>query len=130
MDDFYIIHEDKGFLKEMEFEIEKLAARMGLSLNRRKTQICRIDRTLTFLKLRTRLTDTGKVVRIPCKANITRERRKLAKFKAKGLPFEDILGQYKSWRGGFKRYEAYRTIDRMDEVFMETYKEEMGCRRL
>ena len=96
MDDFYVIHHDKEFLKELLTEVTAIAEGLGLTINQRKTQIYRIDRGFTFLKLYTFVTPTGKIIRKPCKKNIVRQRRKLKKMYKNGTNFDDVLESYKS----------------------------------
>ena len=129
MDDFYIIHEDKAYLKNLLIEIRKIAGDMGLTINEHKTQICRIDKGFIFLKTYYFMTDTGKIVKRPCKKNVTRERRKLKKLKTKmdygEAYFDDIYQSYKSWRGSIKKYNSYYTIQNMDRLFGELYGEQI-----
>ena len=83
MDDLYVIHESKAFLKDLLHGIAEQAEKLGLALNQRKTQIQKIEKGFTFLKVRYRVTETGHIVKRLCKANIVRERRKLKKLKVK-----------------------------------------------
>ena len=122
MDDLYIIHNNKVFLKEMLAEICRISKDMGLTVSMDKTQICRIDKGFVYLKLYHFVTESGKVVRKPCKANITRERRKLKKLRGKGIPLKDIEDSYKSWRGNMLRYDAYRAVSNMDKLYSKLYK--------
>lgn len=124
MDDLYVIHHDKAFLKQILIEITEMSESLGLTVNKHKTQICRIDKGFVYLKLYHFVTDTGRVVRKPCKANITRERRKLKKLKKKNIPQKDILASYKSWRGTMLKFDARRAVSNMDRLYKELY----GCR--
>lgn len=121
MDDLYIIHEDKEFLKSLLVEIRNIANELGLTISEHKTQICRIDKGFVYLKMFHFVTETGKIVRKPCKANTTRERRKLKKLKDKDIPVKDILDSYKSWRGSVAKYQSRRVVQNMDKLFMELY---------
>lgn len=125
MDDFYVIHHDKAFLKELLLGIKEIAAELGLTLNEKKTQICRINKGFVFLKQFIFLTDTGKIVRRPHKGNIVRERRKLKSFKKKlddkEIELISIINQYKSWRGSIRKYAKAYTIKNMDNLFGELF---------
>ena len=127
MDDLYIIHQDKKFLQQMLKDIELIAKELGLEINYRKTRICRIDKGFTYLKLYHFVTPTGKVIRKPCKKNITRERRKLKKLylklKNNEISFKDIQESYKSWQGNLKKYNCYYIRLRMDQLFNSLYKD-------
>lgn len=129
MDDLYVIHQDKAFLQDLLKDLVRLSDEMGLTVNIKKTQICRIDKGFRFLKLYHFVTDTGKVVRKPCKKNITRERRKLRKMHKNGVLLDDVLESYKSWRGNMLKYNSYRTIRSMDQLFNEIYGEELYAER-
>ena len=129
MDDLYVIHQDKAFLQDLLKDLIRLSDEMGLTVNIKKTQICRIDKGFRFLKLYHFVTDTGKVVRKPCKKNIVRERRKLRKMYKNGVYFDDVLESYKSWRGNMLKYNSYRTIRSMDQLFNEIYGEELYAER-
>lgn len=129
MDDLYVIHQDKAFLQDLLKDLIRLSDEMGLTVNTKKTQICRIDKGFRFLKLYHFITDTGKVVRKPCKKNIVRERRKLRKMYKNGVLLDDVLESYKSWRGNMLKYNSYRTIRSMDQLFNEIYGEELYAER-
>lgn len=110
-------------------DIVKLSEGMGLTVNLRKTQICRIDRGFKFLKLYHFVTATGKVIRKPCKKGITRERRKIRKLYKQGALLDDVLETYKSWRGNMLKYNSYRSVRSMDQLFNEIYGEQLYAER-
>jgi len=62
MDDFYLIHEDKEYLKYCLGEIEGYLKGIGLELNQ-KTQIFPLRHGIDFLGFHTYLTENGKVIR-------------------------------------------------------------------
>ncbi len=125
MDDCYLIHHDKGYLRECLSAIREKCKERGLVLNGKKTQLIKLSRGFTFLKTRLYLTDTGKVVNRPSKDSIVRMRRKLKKFKkmldAGEMEFRDIYTSYMSWRGYIKHKDAYRTIKAMDGLFSDLF---------
>lgn len=127
MDDFYIIHENKEFLKAVLTGIKKIAAELGLKLNEKKTQICRIDKGFNFLKQRIFITDTGKIVHKPNKSGFVREKRKLKSFKFKydigELTKEEIENQYKSWRNNVVKFDCKKTIHNIDNLYNQLYEE-------
>lgn len=118
MDDGYIISNDKEHLKECLRVIEEEAKKFGVELNEKKSQIIRLSRGFTFLKIRFFLTDTGKVVRKLSRKNITRERRKLKKMGYLASP-EDLYSSYNSWTAHAKRCNSYKTIRSMDKIYNE-----------
>lgn len=125
MDDTYIIHQDKKFLRDLLTDIEKICADLGIILNKKKTQIIKLSNGFTFLKMRYLFTGTGKIIVIPCKASITRERRKLRKLKGKldagKINYTDIAGQYKSWRGNITKYNAYKSVRQTDALYKSLF---------
>lgn len=125
MDDFYIIHHDKEYLKNLLPKIKKMAEELGLTLNEKKTQICKLSKGFVFLKQFIVLTDTGKIVRRPVKSNIVRERRKLKSFHKKYLHGEISLDyikeHYKTWRGATKKYAKPYTIKNMDDLYTSLF---------
>ena len=125
MDDTYIISNSKEELRELLNEIDKICQKLGIFINHKKTQLYRIDKGFTFLKIKYRLTETGHLVRIPVKSNFVRERRKLKSFKNlldKGeMTLFDIKEQYKSWRGNIIKYDCHKTIRNMDKLFDELF---------
>lgn len=125
MDDTYIIGNSKEELKYLLDDIDKICKKQGIFINHKKTQLFRLDKGFTFLKIKYRLTDTGHLVRIPVKKNFIRERRKLKSFKNlldKGLiDFHDIEEQYKSWKGNIQKYDCYKSLKNLDKVFNDLF---------
>lgn len=125
MDDFCIIHNDEEYLKQLLPKIRKISDELGLTLNEKKTQICKLSKGFVFLKQFIYMTDTGKIVRRPAKTNVVRERRKLKSFYKKmqrgEITRECIVEHYKSWRGTTKKYAKSYTIKNMDELFTSLF---------
>ena len=100
---------------------------LGLFINPKKTQIIKLSKGFTFLKIKYILTDTGKVVERISRDGITRMRRKLKKLRKKldagEVAFEDIRCAYASWRGDKKHYDSYTTLKNMDKLFNELFIE-------
>ena len=134
MDDSYLIHEDKEYLKYCLAKIREKCTEYGIIVNERKTQIVKLRKTFSFLKVRRTLTETGKVIARLNKETITRERRKLKKFKelldAGRITMDVIEEQYQSWKGDKtgpavpgKRihFHSYHTMQRMDQLYNELF---------
>jgi len=127
MDDLYLIHSSKAFLENSLSEIEKVCCSLKITVNRKKTRITKLSHGLVFLKGKYSLTETGRVLRLPCRVSSIRMRRKLAKFKnlleSGKMDFADIRAAYQSWRGAFvKRFQAYKKIAKMDEHYNRYFK--------
>lgn len=131
MDDFYMIHEDKEYLAECLQLVEGMYADLGIEMNINKTKICRIDKGFKFLKAKIHLTETGKIIMRPDHASIVRERQKLKKLKEKldtgEIEYNEILQQYKSWRGYMEQFNSYKTLKNMDELFDDLFIRQWRC---
>ena len=125
MDDSYLIHKDKGYLKKCLEDLKGKFAEVGIVLNPKKTRIVKLSKGFTFLKTQYFLTDTGKVIRKACRESIVRQRRKLKKFKkfsdAGEMSFGHIYNSYMSWRGYIGHKDAHRTILSMDKLFKDFF---------
>lgn len=130
MDDFYLIHESKEYLAECLKEIRRMYAEIGIELNEKKTKIVRLSDEFKFLKVKTRLTDTGRVVMRPDRGTITRERRKLKALRRKldegQVTFDDVKQAFNSWKGHIKHFDSYRTTRNMDKLFNELFQTEIN----
>lgn len=133
MDDFYLIHESREYLVECLNRIRKMYADMGIELNEKKTRIVRLSEEFKFLKVKTHLTETGRVVMRPDHETITRERRKLKALRRKlnegTVAFADVKQAYNSWKGHIKHFDSYRTMRNMDKLFQELFSEEIRKER-
>ena len=125
MDDIYIIHESKEFLKGLLNDIRGICDEYGLFINPKKTQIVKLSHGFTFLKIKYSLTETGKVIERISKDSVVRQRRKLKKLRRlldEGkVSFADVRCSYASWRGGVQHYDSYTIIRNMDKLFDELF---------
>lgn len=120
MDDTYIIHQDKEYLKELLKDYIWLAEKWGLAVNLKKTQIIKLSHGFTFLKTKYNLLRDGTILRRLSRDNITRERRRLKKFYGM-MPVENVAQAYASWRGTYKKFNSHTTIREMDKVYNNLY---------
>jgi retron-type reverse transcriptase len=122
MDDMYLIHHDRRYLKYCLEEIKKLCTELCISINLKKTRISKLSEGFLFLKGKYILLENGKIIRKPDKSSVLRMRRKLKKFKGlldrRRIKYPDIYIAYQSWRNNFiKRFDAYHTVGRMDQLY-------------
>lgn len=127
MDDGYLIHPSKQYLKYCLQEIKKLCDELGIKLNVKKTIIVKISHGFTFLKTRFYLIPTGKVIKKIYKKSIVKERRKLKKLRRKFdngiLTLDDIYQSFQSWRAYAYTFDAYNTIKNMEQLYLQLFEE-------
>lgn len=128
MDDSFIIHQNKKFLKELLNRLEKLYEESGVILNKKKTKIVSLKQSFVFLKTRFFITKSGKIIRKPCRDSITRERRKIKKqanlFNKGVLKFEEALQSFNSFTGSMLHRNARKSIYTLTKLFNKLFKKE------
>lgn len=117
MDDGYLIHESKAFLQRCLEQIRAVCGRLGITLNRKKTQIVKLSHGFTWLKIRFFLTESGRIVKKIYKRSITKMRQKLKKLRrrmdAGKMKFEDIEATWQSWASYAAKFNAWHTVRNM-----------------
>lgn len=126
MDDGYLIHHDKEYLKYCLQEIQKICDELGIKLNIKKTVIVKLSHGFTFLKTRFYLLSNGKVVKKIYKKSIVKERRKLKKLRQKydkgRVTMEDIYQSFQSWRAYAYTFDAYNAIQNMEKLYKQLFE--------
>lgn len=126
MDDSYIISNDKQFIHEMLDKITKIASELGIFINHKKTHIMKINHFFTWLKLRYKLTETGHLVIKVNPKTVTRERRKLKKYRKMvdqgRMPLIDVQNSFKSWLGTYDKLLSYRTKSSMKALYTDLFE--------
>ena len=121
MDDGYLIHHSKEYLKKCLVRIREVCRELGITLNEKKTQIVKLSRGFVWLKARIYLTESGKVVRKIYKRSVTRMRRKLKKLAVKlregRMRFEDVRATWQSWKSYAARFHAWHTVQSMGKLY-------------
>lgn len=121
MDDFILIHEDKGYLKYCREQIKERLTALGLTLSRKKTHIFPITQPIHFLGFSFRLTPTGKIIMRVLSCKVTRERRKLKKLvtrcKAGLMTRRDVDECFKSWVAHASKGDCYKLIASMTDYY-------------
>lgn len=125
MDDLYCIALHKSDLHAVMADIRRECEKLGIIVNEKKTHIVKLSHGFTYLKKRFEYGETGKVIVRPCRAAVTRERRKLKKLAAfvrRGeMTREQALQSYQSWRGSMLKLDAHRTVKSMDALFSQLF---------
>ena len=114
MDDTYAIHESKEFLEEFLEEYIEIAADMGITVNTRKTRICKLSERWRFLQVQYSLTDTGRVIQKINPKRLTDMRRRMKKVAPKPTE-KEFTDWYKSW---FKNH--YKLMSKQQRLNMDT----------
>lgn len=124
MDDSYVIAPTKEELEYILSDCLRLWAALGISVSENKTRIESIKH-FTFMKVRFRITESGKVLMLPCKQSFTRMRRKLRKFKKfyeyGYMSMDQINASYQSWYGYQNHFNAYNSLRCMDSYFYKLF---------
>lgn len=123
MDDGYLIHPDKEYLKDCYTQIYIFCKKLGIILNKKKTQIVKLTRGLPYLKQRFIPTTSGKILMIPQKASEQRQRRKIKFFAKKiaagKMTVKDALISHISWRSHMLRSNSARRLHKLDVLFQK-----------
>jgi retron-type reverse transcriptase len=127
MDDFYLIHHDKEYLKRCLEEIRKMTEGLGLTLHPDKTKIVPMKTGIEYLGFRFFVTDSGKVImRIKAKSK-SRWREKIRKHykkvKAGEMTYEAAKTSFKSRRAHAARGNSYYLIRDMEYYFYTVFKD-------
>ena len=117
MDDMIIFSESKQELKGLLEDIKRELKEIKLEINEKKTHITKLSHGFTFLQIKYNI-NHGKIIKRPTRAKITRERRRLKKYK-NILTDEDAQNAYKSWRNSLVKdcKQSKRSIRNMDRLF-------------
>lgn len=129
MDDIYIMHEDLDYLKETLSGVYEQANNIGLYINEKKTHICRLSDRYTFLQMRYTLSNTGRVIRRINPESLTRERRRLKKYRILldngEISYENVKQSYKSWMGKYYKILSKKQRNNIKRLYMELFKEDV-----
>ena len=122
MDDMFIFSNSKDELKNLLSEIKLQLSKIKLEVNDSKTNILRLSHGFTFMQIKYSI-DGDKIIKRPTRTKITRERRRLKKFKHLYIRGDikeiDIRNCYKSWRFGILKdcNACYKTVKKMDSIY-------------
>lgn len=135
MDDMHLIHISKEYLQECLRRIREMCAKLQIPLSEKKTRLLKLSHGFTYLKIRYSITESGAVIRRPCRKALTRARRKLRIFRewvtVGKMAFMDVVHSMASWRGCIRRSRGYFAIRRVIDYFKLLFKEEISqCLKL
>ena len=129
MDDFYLIHPNKEYLKYCLEVITAYLETLDLTLNS-KTQICPFKNGVSYLGFHTYITSSGKVIRKlknENKRNAQRKYLKMAKLVVDGkLPIEKFNASYNAWKNHISHGNCYNLAKAMDQKITGILGSECG----
>lgn len=117
MDDGYLIHNSKDYLKHCLCEIERILNGLGLKLNKKKTQIIKLRKGFEFLKRKYILELRGKLIIIPCKDKVIREQRKIKKMFKLKVPIKAIINSIVCWRSSIIDTCSFHIVQSIKKLF-------------
>lgn len=122
MDDSYAIHESKEFLEDLLVNIIRIAESIGITVNTRKTRICKLSEMWRFLQVQYSLTDTGRVIQKINPERLTTMRRKMKKLVYK-LSETEFDNWFKSWMEGHYKIMSRQQRGNMNSLFRQLKQE-------
>lgn len=127
MDDFILIHPDRGYLEDCREKITAYLAGLKFDVHEKKTRVYPLREGIRFLGFDFRLTASGKVLMLIQSANVKAERRKLrrlvAKSKRGGLPREKADESYAAWRNHAAKGNTFHLLQRMDAYYNDLWRD-------
>lgn len=130
MDDLYLLHYDKKYLKYCLQQIKHICDELKIIINMKKTKFHKTEIGFKFLQCNFKITITGAIIIKPSKKNALRLRRKLRKFKIlldKGvITYKDIRNTYESWKGHLKNTNCYKMLQNMQKFYLVLFLLDKG----
>lgn len=126
MDDSYIIHPDKEYLKALKDRITQKCAEIGITVNQKKTRIEKLSSLWRFLQIQYSLTETGRIIQKINPIRITSTRRKIKKL-ARILPETEFKNWFISWYKSHRKYISRIQKHNILDLYNHSL-EEMQCR--
>ncbi len=132
MDDGYLIHPSKEYLQKCLEGIRQICEELEITLNEKKTQIVKLSRGFTFLKVRFFLLPGGRIVRKIYHRSVTRMRRKLKAYQrfvtAGKMTMDDVYQSWQSWKAYASNFNAWHTIQSMAALYNKLFIDDWLCR--
>lgn len=101
MDDGIILSNNKDDLNRLYNGMIKICNELGLNFNTKKTHIIKMTKGVTFMKIKYRITSTGKLIKKLSRSGITRMRKKLKRFRklvdTGKMTLDDVYNSMQSW---------------------------------
>ena len=125
MDDGVIFAKTKEELQELFEGLKKICDSLGLKFNLKKTHITKVSNGFTFLKVRYRVTATGKIIKTLTRKGIVRMRRKLKKFRKKVdegiMTLDNVYDSMQSWLAHARVAQSHKTVRSMMKLYNDLF---------
>ena len=125
MDDGVIFHKSKEYLTRLLNDMKVLCEKLGLHFNTKKTMIVKASKGFSFMKIKYRVTSTGKIVRKLSRQGVVRMRRKLKKFKTLlqdgKITLDDVYNSFQSWLSITSKVIPYKTKRSMLKLYNQLF---------
>ena len=125
MDDFYLIHESKDYLRDCLREINKYIGDLKLELNE-KTGITPLRNGIDFLGFHSYLTETGKVIRKLRHASAKRMKRRIKKWAREQqegtADLAHIWDSYQAWDAHAAHGDTRALRNKIRALMYENFK--------
>ncbi len=125
MDDYYILVPPTQNSQQILLTVIEESAKIGLTVNTKKTHIHPIARPFKYCQATYTLTDTGKVVVHGNSKNMRRTRRKIKCFKGKvehsEMCYEDVWASVNGGLAYFKQYNDHSRVLKIQRFFYAVY---------
>lgn len=121
MDDSYVISKDRDFLKSLAHDIEVEAKKLGIFINKKKTQIVKLPSYWRFLQIQYSLTSTGRIIQKIHPQRLVKMRQKL-KSLAGELSKKDFENLYNSWFKNHYKIMSKKQMENINKVYSDLLK--------
>lgn len=129
MDDWYIMNPSKEELEDLLENICKIAAELGIHINRKKTRIVKISSKYKFLQIKYTLTDIGKVIKRINPDRVTAMRRKLKKLAVKvgneEADYNNVENMFRGWMGGHYKLLSREQRKNLIQLYEDLFSKEI-----
>lgn len=115
MDDGFIIAKDKETLKLCLKELHDWCDKLELTLNDNKTFIRLLDKSITYLKVRYVIGKNNKVIMLPNKKQLRKNKVKLKKMYNNGCSQDTIDNFITCIEGNLKHYSSYHLLKNFND---------------
>lgn len=132
MDDFYLIHPDKEYLRHCKVEIEKYLGGLRLELNE-KTHIFPLRHGIDFLGFHTYISESGQIIRKLRHSSVKRMKQNVREWKKEypegKVSKEEILLSWDAWDAHAAHGNTYTLRQEIAKQVSEIIGIRLKCRK-